>query len=453
MAKDTDKLIKGSFAEERADALSSIEAALKRIDPEESVKDVLKIYGDEFMHDGHIYRLNRFDHIYIIAFGKAAEGMTKAVLDVFFEIPLLEVTEVITVTKEFRGILPEDVKKIYGGHPLPNEDSLKAGREILKLAKKTTDNDLTFLLISGGGSAMVESPRVPLKDLQKATKLLMESGANIEELNTVRKHLSEIKGGGLLREIRGQVVSFIISDVIGDKLGVIASGPTYFDNSSFQDALDVIDKYYLKTKMPKSVLEVLENGAKGEILETLKENSPDMERVENILVATNFDACKVASAYLKSKGYSVIYLGSSIQGEAREVAKVFGGIAMDGGKGKLGVSLPVAVVFGGETTVTVKGDGIGGRNEELVLAIVPYLAETNAVFVSVGTDGIDGKSSAAGAIADSETLKKSQNKGLNLERFLANNDAHHFFNSLEDLIITGSTGTNVADIGVLIMSK
>jgi glycerate 2-kinase len=453
MAKDTDKLIKGSFAEERADALSSIEAALKRIDPEESVKDVLKIYGDEFMHDGHIYRLNRFDHIYIIAFGKAAEGMTKAVLDVFFEIPLLEVTEVITVTKEFRGILPEDVKKIYGGHPLPNEDSLKAGREILKLAKKTTDNDLTFLLISGGGSAMVESPRVPLKDLQKATKLLMESGANIEELNTVRKHLSEIKGGGLLREIRGQVVSFIISDVIGDKLGVIASGPTYFDNSSFQDALNIIDKYYLKTKMPKSVLEVLENGAKGEIPETLKENSPGMERVENILVATNFDACKAASAYLRSKGYSVIYLGSSIQGEAREVAKVFGGIAMDGGKGKLGVSLPAAVVFGGETTVTVKGDGIGGRNEELVLAIVPYLAETNAVFVSVGTDGIDGKSSAAGAIADSETLKKSQNKGLNLERFLANNDAHHFFNSLEDLIITGSTGTNVADIGVLIMSK
>ena len=453
MIKNRDKLIKGSFADERSDALSSIEAALKRVDSEESIKDTLKIYGDEFTHDGRIYRLNRFDHIYIIAFGKAAEGMTKAVLDVFSEIPLLEATEVITVTKEFRGILPEDVKKIYGGHPLPNEDSLKAGREILKLAKKTTDNDLTFLLISGGGSAMVESPRVQLKDLQKATKLLMESGANIEELNTVRKHLSEIKGGGLLREIRGQVVSFIISDVIGDKLGVIASGPTYFDNSSFQDSLDIIDKYYLKTKMPKSVLEVLENGAKGEIPETLKENSPDMERVENILAATNFDACNAASAYLRSKGYSVIYLGSSIQGEAREVAKVFGGIAMDGGKGKLGVSLPAAVVFGGETTVTVKGDGIGGRNEELVLAIVPYLAETNAVFVSVGTDGIDGKSSAAGAIADSETLKKSQNKGLNLEHFLVNNDAHHFFNSMEDLIITGSTGTNVADIGVLIMSK
>ena len=329
-----------------------------------------------------------------------------------------------------------------------------AGEEILKLAKETGDKDLTIVLISGGGSAMVESPLVPLKDLQHATKVLMESGANIEELNTVRKHLSNIKGGRLLAHLKGDVVSLIISDVIGDRLDTIASGPTYFDETTFKDALSIIDKYGIESKLPESVMTVLKKGAKGELPETLKEEEFYKKNVQNVLVATNFDAGSEAVKYLKNKGYSVLYLGDAIQGEAREVAKVFGGIAQSAYAGRLSVNgFPFALVFGGETTVTVKGNGIGGRNEEFVLAALLFLSNVNAVIVSVGTDGIDGKSNAAGAIADSDTLMLSEKMGIDYSDFLKNNNAHHFFERTGGLIFTGNTGTNVADIGVLIIVR
>ncbi len=451
MIKNIDQLVKGRFSRERANALSALESALKRIDPKVCINRTLRIYGDEFTYDDHKYHLNDFEHIHLIAFGKAAETMALSIFKIFSEIPGLKISDAVVVTKEFKKNLPEYVKKIKGGHPLPDENSVKAGNEVLNIAKKTADNDFTIVLISGGGSAMVESPLVPLGDLQKTTKLLMEAGANIEELNTIRKHLSNIKGGKLLTHLKGQVVSFIISDVIGDKLSTIASGPTYFDDTTFQKGLKIIEKYSLKNRIPKTVMDILKEGVKGKIEETLKNNAPDMQRVQNILVATNFDACRAASAYLRSSGYTVIYLGSSIQGEAREVAKVIGGIAYDGGKRRLSTSLPIAVVFGGETTVTVKGNGKGGRNEELVLASLPLLSETQAVFVSIGTDGIDGKSSAAGAIGDTDTLAEAKNKGMDFSYFLVNNNAHNFFNPLGGLVITGNTGTNVADIGILII--
>ena len=451
MIKNREQLVKGRFSKERADALSALESALERINPEVCIKRILKIHGNEFTYNDHRYSLNDFEHIYLIAFGKAADRMALSVFNTLSEVPGLKISNAVVVSKEFKENLPNYVKKIKGGHPLPDENSIKAGQEILKLAGKTTNKDLTLVLISGGGSAMVESPLVPLDNLQQTTKLLMEAGANINELNTVRKHLSNIKGGKLLTHLRGQVISLIISDVIGDKLDTIASGPTYFDNTTFQDALKIIDKYSLRNKIPEIVLKILREGIEGKVSETLKENSPDILRVQNILVATNFDACNEAVKYLKSRGYTVLYLGSSIQGEAREVAKVVGGIAMDGGKERLGVPMPIAVIFGGETTVTVKGNGIGGRNEELVLASLPFLAETQAVFTSVGTDGIDGKSYAAGAIADSDTLTEAKERGLDFSRFLINNDAHNFFNSIGGLVVTGNTGTNVADIGIMII--
>ncbi len=453
MIKNFNKLIHGRFSAERTDVLSALEIALKRVDPEQCIKDRLKLYGDVFTYNGKRYHLNTFDHIYLVAFGKAAEKMAKAVLDVFSEIPGLKIVETLVVAKEFKENLPYNVKKIHGGHPIPNINSVEAGKEILKIAEKTTDNDLTFVLISGGGSAMVEKPLVSLDDLQRTTSLLLEAGANIEELNTVRKHLSEIKGGKLLKHLKGQVISIIISDVVGDKLDTIASGPTYFDTSTFQDALKTVNKYYLKGKIPKTVLDTLKMGTNGSIAETLKEDSEEMLRVQNILIATNYDACKEATNYLKGKEYNVLYVGSSIQGEAREVAKVFGGIAIDAFKKRLEIHLPIAVVFGGETTVTVKGSGKGGRNEEFVLSSLPFLSRSKTVLASIGTDGIDGKSNAAGAIADSDTISKSIEKGLNFSHFLENNDAHRFFSGLDDLIMTGSTGTNVADIAILIVGE
>ncbi len=450
MIKNINDLIKGKFAKERADALSAFERALKRVMPERCVKDFVRAGRNGFYCCGEFYKTDDFSDINLIAFGKAAERMTLALLDTLSG--AVSFSNGVVVSKEFASPykLPHSFEKIAGGHPIPNKNSLIAGDAILRLAEKTSRNSLTFVLISGGGSAMVESPLVPLEDLQKATKLIMERGADIKELNAVRKHLSGVKGGRLLMRLKGKVISLIISDVIGDRLDTIASGPTYFDETTFSDALNVIRKYGLEDVLPRTVIEALKSKKGGE---TLKNGSPHLDRVKNVLIATNFDACKELKDYLRKKGYTVIYLGSSVQGEAREVAKVFGGIAEDASKGRLSVPLPVAFVFGGETTVHVRGNGIGGRNEELVLAALPFLSESSAVFASIGTDGIDGKSDACGAIADSDTFFAAKENGVDFLKFLENNDAHNFFSKVNGLIFTGNTGTNVADIAVLIVKR
>ncbi len=450
MIKNIDDLIRGRFAKERADALSAFERALNRVMPKRCIKDFVRAGRNGFYCCGEFYKTDDFSDINLIAFGKAAEKMALALLDTLSG--SVRFSNGVVVSKEFTSPdrLPDSFVKIVGGHPIPDKNSLIAGDAILRLANKTNRNSFTFVLISGGGSAMVESPFVPLEDLQKATKLIMEKGADIKELNAVRKHLSGIKGGRLLMRLKGKVVSLIISDVIGDRLDTIASGPTYFDETTFSDALNVIPKYELEDVLPQTVIEALKSGKGGE---TLKKDSSHLDRVKNVLVATNFDACKELKNYLRKKGYTVIYLGSSVQGEAREVAKVFGGIAEDASKGRLSVPLPVAFVFGGETTVHVRGNGIGGRNEELVLASLPFLSESSAVFASMGTDGIDGKSDAAGAIADSDTLFEAKENGTDFLKFLENNDAHNFFSRVNSLIFTGNTGTNVADIAVLIAKR
>ncbi len=450
MIKNINDFIKGRFAKERTDALSAFERALMRIMPERCIKNFVRAGENGFHCCGEFYKTDDFSDINLIAFGKAAERMALALLDTLSG--TVSFSNGVVVSKEFTSSdkLPRSFEKIVGGHPIPDKNSLIAGDAVLHLAEKTSRNSLTFVLISGGGSAMVESPLVPLEDLQKATKLIMERGADIKELNTVRKHLSGIKGGRLLMHLKGKVISLIISDVIGDRLDTIASGPTYFDETTFSDALNVIRKYGLENVLPRTVIDALKNKKGGE---TLKKGSPHLDRGKNVLAATNFDACKELNNYLKKRGYTVIYLGSSVQGEAREVAKVFGGIAEDASKGRLSVLLPVAFVFGGETTVHVRGHGIGGRNEELVLAALPFLAESNAVFASMGTDGIDGKSDACGAIADSDTLFEAKEKGADFLKSLENNDAHNFFSRVNSLIFTGNTGTNVADIAVLIVKR
>ncbi len=444
MIKNKNSLIKGRFSNERKDLLEALESAFSRIDSYLCVKRFLKRKENVLEIDGKRFNLKEIDNIYLISFGKAAVRMAEAVLDT------VEVTEGIVVSNgNFTGF-PDNIKYFAGGHPIPNENSIAAGEAVLNLAHKTKDGDLTIVLISGGGSALLEKPLISLKDLQKVTNLLMRAGADIFELNTVRKHLSEIKGGKLLLHLRGNVVSLIISDVIGDSLDTIASGPTYFDNSTFSEALYILEKYDLLNGVPKSVIEVFKKGEKGEIPETLKEDSFLKKKCENILVATNFDACKAAQNHLEKTGYSVLYLGSQIQGESREIAKAFGGIISELLAGRLEICKPAALIFGGETTVTVKGNGVGGRNEEFILALLPFLDKANGVACSVGTDGKDGMSDAAGAIADSDTKKFADDAGLDWKEYLKNNDSHTFFNKINSLIYTGKTETNVADIVIFI---
>jgi len=440
MIKNKELLIKGRFAQERADILAALQNALLRVDSYSCVRRFIKTV-DSFVKIGdEKFNLDNISNVYLIAFGKAAIRMTEAVLET------IRIDEGVVVSNEPCANFPGNIRYFSGGHPIPNENSVLAGTDVLNLASKTKDNDLTLILVSGGGSALLEKPLVPLRDLQKVTALLMKVGADIFELNTVRKHLSEIKGGKLLSKLKGNVVSLIISDVIGDSLDTIASGPTYFDNSTFADAIQVLKKYDILDKVPKSVVDVLKEGSKGKIPETLKEDSYMLKKCHNFLVATNFDACKSAENLLRQKGYSVLYLGSGIQGESREVAKVFGGIISELSRGRLDIRKPVAIIFGGETTVTVKGNGVGGRNEEFVLAMLPFLEKSGGAICSLGTDGIDGLSDAAGAIADSNTLKDSQRFGLDWKEYLRENNSYMFFKKIGGLVFTGKTGTNVADI-------
>ncbi len=433
-----------SLNEVRKDVLSGFELTLEAVNPYKSVINTLKVKGSFLNLDGKNYDLNAFKKIRLIAFGKASIKMAEAILSV------VDVDEGIVVGVEENNFIHKVVKYIKGGHPIPDENSFKAGEEILKIADSTDFNDLTFVLISGGGSALVESSFISLERLQNLTKELLKRGANINELNAVRKHLSKIKGGKLLKRIKGTVVSLIISDVVSDPLDVIASGPTYFDSSTFLDAYRVLEKYNLLDEFDDVPL-IFKKGIDGLIEETLKENEKIEANFQNVLVASNSIALKVLKKYFEESGYTVFFLGSSIEGLASEVAKVMAGIGKSVSKGEISLNKPVAVVFGGETTVIVKGKGIGGRNSELTLHMAKLLKGTRFVFSSIGTDGIDGVSPACGAIADSETLKRANKLNLDVDDFLNRNDSFTFFNILKDAIITGPTGTNVADIATLVI--
>ncbi len=444
MIRNGPELIKGAFSNQRKAILDAFERAIESVEPASCIKSYIQREGNLLNIGESCLDLSKFNKIYLIGFGKASVRMSEAMADA------VDIDEGVVVGAEEYAGFQGNIRYIRGGHPVPDKGSLLAGDEILKLAAKTGENDLTFVLISGGGSSLVESPIVPLKDLRETTVAMMSSGADIAELNAIRKHLSNIKGGKLLKAIRGKIVSLIISDVVGNRIDIIASAPTYFDSTSFFDAYNLIKKYELEALIPKSIHEILDKGMKGEIAETIKEGSAELERAINIIIATNFDACKAAEGFFKDNGFNTFYLSSSVTGKTGEIAKTIGR-ATGFLKSGIYVEKPIAVVFGGESTVEVKGDGAGGRNQELVLEMVPFLSKMNALFASIGTDGIDGPTDAAGAIADSETSDRAAKKGISREDFLKNNDSYHYFKALDDLIITGPTGTNVADVAALII--
>ena len=444
VAKLVGNISEPNFVKARRDILSAFNASLESIDPYKSVLNFVKVENGVLLVKSKAFELTNFDKIRLIAFGKASIKMAEAILSI------IDVNEGVIISPEEGAHQFKNIEYIRGGHPIPDENSLKAGAAFLDLASKTTEKDLTIVLISGGGSALVEAPLISLDELQILTKTLMQRGADINELNTVRKHLSRIKGGRLLKKMKGTVLSFIIADVIKDPLDVIASGPTFYDSSTYSDALSVLKKYELEEEF-KDVKSIFERGARGELEETLKVDDKINCSFENFLVATNSIATKTIANFLHSEGYSILYLGSSIEGIAAEVAKVIAGIGHSVSIGDIPLKLPAAIVFGGETTVVVKGDGIGGRNTEFALQIANLIKTYNFVFASIGTDGIDGVSPAAGAISDSLTIQRANAMGLDPKAYLRRNDSYTFFEKLGDAIITDRTGTNVADVAVLIV--
>jgi hydroxypyruvate reductase len=361
------------------------------------------------------------------------------------------------VVKERGAAALSRIQLVEGGHPIPDERGRAAAEEIVRLARGAGADDLVLCLISGGGSALAPLPvaGVSLGEKQAVTRLLLEAGATINELNAVRKHLSALKGGQLARAAcPAPVVALLLSDVIGDPLDVIASGPTAPDPTTFGDALAVLDRFGLRERVPAPVRRHLEAGAAGALPETPKPGDPVFETVANRVIGNNALVTDAALAAARRLGYPPLLLTRELQGEAREVARVLGAIVAEAMRSGQPVGRPACLVAGGETTVTVRGPGKGGRCQEFCLALVPALAaRPGAVVLAAGTDGSDGPTDAAGAVVDWTSLARARENGLDPRAALAANDAYHFFAALGDLVATGPTGTNLLDLYLAVVGS
>jgi glycerate 2-kinase len=426
----------------RSDALRIFYSALKASDPKEAVLRHVRVSDGVLFAGKRRYRLDEFRNIYLTGAGKASARMAVAVERLLGK----RITGGLLNVKHGHVAKLRRIRLNECGHPVPDEAGVQGAQEIGNIAAKAGEDDLLICLISGGGSALLPFPAQPvtLAEKQDTTQLLLRSGANIHEINTVRKHISSIKGGQLAALAwPAQVLSLILSDVIGDDLDVIGSGPTAPDSSTFLDALAVLEKFGLTNLVPPPVSERIRAGVAGEIPETPK----SLERVQNLIVGSNQLALDAAAGAARGLGYRPLILSSFIEGETRDVAKVHAAIAKEVLSSGRPVKRPACVISGGETTVTIKGNGLGGRNQEFALAAAMDIAAISGVLMlSGGTDGSDGPTNAAGALCDGTTIARAEKLGLNAADFLARNDSYHFFEPLGDLIKTGPTGTNVMDV-------
>lgn len=431
-------------------AIEIFYAALEAVDPYRAVK----LYADKIRT---AYQDGQFKRLIVIGSGKAACSMAKAVEDNLGNL----IDTGVLITKYGHSMSQESgvrrqearIKVFEAGHPVPDENGLRGTEEIIKILKDADEDTLVVCLVSGGGSALLVSPYegITLDEKQKITELLLKAGADIYELNTVRKHISKVKGGRLAEvAYPAKIISLILSDVIGDRLDVIASGPTAPDKMTYDHAIKVLEKYRLIDKAPGSIIDVLQNGAKGLIPETPKDDNPVFEKVDNIIIGSNIKALEAAKEKAESLGFKPEIISSEITGEARDVGKWLADIASS--KCSNGSNRLNCLISGGETTVTVKGNGKGGRNMELALAFAMEIEGIEGItLLSAGTDGTDGPTDAAGAIVDWQTVLKAKNIGLNPEEYLNNNDSYNFFKKIDELLITGPTGTNVMDIQIVVI--
>lgn len=418
-------------------------SALKAVDPYESVLR----YKEKILSE---YQRGGYSRLIIVGFGKGAFYMGKAIEEGFGD--LIEKGIVITKYGHSEKNPMKKIDVFEAGHPVPDENGLNATKKIIDLLNDADEKTLVVCLISGGGSALYISPLndISLKEKQETTKLLLKSGATINELNAVRKHLSKVKGGRTVEiAYPAKIISLILSDVIGDNLDVIASGPTAPDETTYNDALSVIEKYGLTESIPQKVLDLFKQGRKGIIPDTPKKDSIMFEKVENIIIGSNKKALEAANKAALEAGIKTEILSSAISGEAKDIGKQLADNARDI---KKSLKSPVCLLSGGETTVTVKGNGIGGRNMELALAFAIAAEGTDGItLLSAGTDGTDGPTDAAGAIVDGQTTLKAKDMGLDPQGFLVNNDSYSFFKKTDELFITGPTGTNVMDIQIVLI--
>lgn len=386
---------------------------------------------------------------FVVGAGKASAAMAAAVEDAWPDAAPLDGT---VVTRYGHALPTRTVRIVEAGHPIPDENGEQAAREILAAVKTLTSEDLLLCLFSGGGSSLLPLPvdGISLQDLQTMTKLLLQCGATIQEINIVRKHLSAIQGGKLATACQAPVLSLIISDVTGDDAIHIASGPCAADPSTFSDALAVLEHYHLDA--PLAVTKLLRAGQAGTVAETPKPGSRFFSRTENIIIANGHQSLVAAENYFQALGFNTLILGDTVTGEAREIAKSYAALAREIHTYPRLLKTPVALLSGGETTVTIRGNGRGGRNAEFLLSLFVELAGMDEVYaLACDTDGLDGTENNAGAIFSPDSFTRAKQLGLNPAAFLSNNDSYPFFQRLNDLVMTGPTRTNVNDYRAILI--
>jgi hydroxypyruvate reductase len=442
------------------DLRSIFNKALIKVDPFSMIRERMRIHGDTLEITGEAKTLTidleAYPKVLVTGIGKASAKMAAAVGQVLGD----RITGGAVITKHGQGQRLERIKVLEAGHPIPDENSVSGALELHSMAGLADENTLMINLISGGGSALFSLPRegITLAHLQETTTTLLGCGADIWEINCIRKHLSRVKGGGFARTaFPARMINLILSDVMGDHLDTIASGITVPDATTFGQALAVVEKYGIAEKLPSPVIEVLRAGGKGLIPETPKPGDPVFNEVENIILGNNTAACRGAVEHARELGYHACFLTSSLTGEAREMARVFSAMARDIRRGASEMGKPAFVVTGGETTVTLTGSGKGGRNQELALAfLVDVLDATGTLedifFLSVGTDGVDGPTDAAGAFVLPGMQKAIKEGDIRPREYLSANDSYHFFRKTGGLLITGPTDTNVCDLQLLIVA-
>ena len=435
----------------RGIAIRSLECALNAADPKQLVHSKVKLKNSCLHVEDCTFDLAKFKHVFVVGGGKAGGAMAEAIEEILDARITCGVVNVPCGTKRQTRVVEHN----EASHPVPDKAGVEGTRRMIAIAEQAGADDLVFCLLSGGGSSLMPLPResISLEDKQSVTKALLKSGAAITEINVVRKHLSAFKGGWLAKKAYpATVINLVLSDVVGDPLDSIASGPTVPDPSTFSDGKKVLEKYGLWLTAPISVRRIFLEGSEGLLEETLKAGNSAFRNVHNVVIGNNRTASLAAAEYLKSEGLKTIHFDEPLEGEARQIGTALAKFASKVSAYDFSLPKPLAVVAGGETTVTVTGKGQGGRNQELALAAALNLKDAETcVIASLSTDGVDGPTDAAGAIVDGYTLKRAKRIKLDSEKFLAENDSHNFFSQLGDLIVTGATGTNVNDISVIVV--
>ncbi len=440
--RNRDVLVRGD--KRRSHALAVIEAGIDAVLPENVIRNTVKVEDERLTVGDRSFDLARYRHIYVAGGGKASGTMAT-------ELERLangRITAGTVIDRYGTKAETKVIKVLHAGHPLPDENGVNGMRAIHDMLAAAGRDDLAIFLISGGGSALMPcpAPGVTLDDIVRLTDLLLKSGAAIAEINCVRKHTSGSSGGRILGWTGGaEVLSLIVSDVVGDDPGSIASGPTAPDSTTYADAMSILAKYRLTDRAPSRIVSHLKSGICGHAQESLKPGDPAFERVSNVVIASNIVALEASAKKAQELGYRPIILGSRIKGESREVGLVHAGIAGECLASGHPIAPPAAILSGGETTVTIVGNGKGGRNQEFVLGFLQGIRPGMTV-ASADTDGIDGATDACGAIADETTLKRAREMSLSVDDALGSNNSFNFFSQLGDLIYTGPTGTNVSDL-------